>query len=410
MCVSSGELSNRKRGAALGKTRRARAICRLVLSGLVAASSGASARAAAPPPAVTVAPVVVQNVAPVYTFIGRVVAINSVQIVPRVTAFIDSVPVKHGSEVKVGQVLIQLQKAQYQAALQSAQAQLASAKAALWQAQIAYQRAARLTPHGFETQANLDQALATRDQDQASVLSAEANLAQAQLNLSYTTITSQIAGQIGTITLSKGNLVTPSTPALATINQLDPIRVVFSVSYRVLVRAEQKTGTSQGRIASGLTVNLKLPDGAEYRHAGKIAFFNNQVNAQTGTVSIYADFPNPDHLLLPGAFVTVEVHRAKPQERPLVPVEAVQTSQSGSYVLVVGSDDKVVERPVTLGPQVAQNFVVEKGLTGGERVIVAGVQKVKPGETAHPVPASAAPAASAENGAPGAGIESDSDH
>jgi membrane fusion protein (multidrug efflux system) len=400
--------STRKgRGGAGGEARRAfMCVCILVLVGILAALSGMSAHAA-PPPAVTVAPVVVQNVAPVYTFIGRVIAIHSVQVVPRVTAFIDGVPVKQGSEVKAGEVLFQLQKAQYQAALQSAQAQLASAKAALWQAQIAYQRAAKLTPHGFETQANLDQALATRDQDQASVLSAEANLAQAQLNLSYTTIAAPIAGQIGTVTLTKGNLVTPSTPALATINQLDPVRVVFSVSYRVLVSAEQKTGATQGRIASGLTVNLKLPDGTEYRHAGKIAFFNNQVNAQTGTVSIYADFPNPDHLLLPGAFVDVEVHRAKPQERPLVPVEAVQTSQSGSHVLVVGSDDKVAERPVTLGPQIAQNFIVEKGLTGGERVIVSGVQKVKPGERVHPVPAPAAPAASAENGASGTSAQSD---
>lgn len=392
----------------VGETRRACAACVSALAGMLAAAP-AGAQAAAPPPAVTVAPVVVENVAPVYTFIGRVVAIHSVQVVPRVTAFIDSVPVKQGSEVKAGQVLFQLQKAQYQAALQSAEAQLMSAQAGFAQAQLAYQRAARLSQHGFEAQANLDQAIATRDQDQAAVLTAQATLAQAKLNLSYCTITAPIAGRIGTVTLTKGNLVTPSTPALATINQLDPIRVVFSVSYRVLVRAEQKTGATQGRIASGLTVELKLPDGAEYRYAGKIAFFNNQVNTQTGTVSIYADSPNPDHLLLPGAFVTVEVRRAKPQERPLVPVEAVQTSQSGSFVLVVGADDKVEERPVTLGPQIAEDFIVDKGLSGGEHVIVAGVQKVKPGETVHPVPAPAASAAPAETGAPGTGVESDPD-
>ncbi|MGH7037052.1 MAG: efflux RND transporter periplasmic adaptor subunit [Stellaceae bacterium] len=405
-------LPRQNRSAAQRKPRRAFAPPVPVLAAVLAASlpawSGAAAQAAASPPAVTVALVVVENVAPVYTFIGRVAAIHSVQIVPRVTAFIEDVPVRQGSEVKVGQVLFQLQKAQYQAALQSAQAQLMSAQAGLQQAQLAYQRAAKLSQQGFTAQANLDQAIATRDQDKAAVLTAQANLAQAQLNLGYCTITSPIAGRIGTVTLTKGNLVTPSTPALATINQLDPIRVVFSVTYRVMVAAQQKTGATQGQLTSRLAVDLKLPDGSEYKPAGKIAFLNNQVNPQTGTVSFYADFPNPDRLLLPGAFVNVEVHRAKPQERPLVPAEALQTDQSGSYVLIVGSNDKVVARPVTLGPQIAQNFVVTKGLSGGERVIVAGVQKVKPGERVNPVPAPAAAAATAENGTPpGAPVKTD---
>ena len=378
-----------------------------MLAGILTAPAACvAAQAAIPPPAVMVAPVVVENVAPVYTFIGRVVAIHSVQLVPRVTAFIEAVPVRQGSEVKAGEVLFQLQKAQYQAAVQSAQAQLMSAQAGLWQAQLAYLRAAKLGRQGFEAQSNLDQALATRDQDQASVLSDEANLAQAKLNLSYCTITAPIAGRIGTVSLTKGNLVTPTTPALGTINQLDPIRVVFSVSYRVLVAAEQKTGATQGQLAAGVTVDLKLPDSSTYKPSGKIAFLNNQVNSQTGTVSVYADFPNPDRVLLPGGFVTVELHRSKPEERPLAAVEAVQTDRSGSYVLVVGPNDDVQERPITLGPQIDQDFIVEKGLVGGERVIVAGVQKVKPGETVRPVPAPKTPAAVAENGVPGATVQS----
>ncbi|HJU19396.1 MAG TPA: efflux RND transporter periplasmic adaptor subunit [Stellaceae bacterium] len=396
----SGFFSTRSSGAADGKPRRAAAAPAPVLAAaLVAllAGPGAHAQSAAPPPAVTVAPVAVEDVAPVYTFIGHVTAIHSVKIVPRVTAFIDSVPVRQGSEVKAGQVLFQLQKAQYQAAVQAAQAKLLSAQAGLRQAQLAYQRAAQLSARGFEAQANLDQATATRDQAQASVLSAQADLTQAQLDLGYCTITSPIAGRIGAVTLTKGNLVTPSTPALATVNQLDPIRVVFSVSYRVIVGVEQKTGASSGQIASTLTVRLKLPDGSLYKPTGKIAFQNNQVDTATGTVSVYADFPNPNRLLLPGAYVTVEVHRAKPQEQPLVPAAALQTEQGGSFVLVVGPDDRVEQRRVTLGPQIAQSFIVEKGLSGGERVIVAGVQKVKPGETVNPVPA---PALSAEGGAP----------
>lgn len=414
MSQSSGEFSREparpNRGKAPRKARRAIAACLLVLAGIPAASAarqGASAPAAPSPPAVTVAKVAIENVAPVYTFIGRVEAIHSVKIVPRVTAFIDSVPVRQGSEVKAGQVLFQLQKAQYEAALQSAQAQLLSAQAGLRQAQLAYDRASQLSARGFEAQANLDKAIATRDQDQAAVLSAQGNLAQAQLNLNYCTITSPIAGRIGTVTLTKGNLVTPSTPALATVNQLDPIRVVFSVSYRVMVNAQQKSGATPGQLAAGLSVDLKLPNGSEYQPAGKIAFLDNQVNSQTGTVSFYADFPNPDRLLLPGAFVNVEIHRAKPQERPLVPAQALQTEQSGSFVLVVGPGNKVEQRPVTLGPQMAQKFIVDKGLSGGERVIVAGVQKVKPGEIVNPVPAPAASATPPESGPPSASVPTD---
>ncbi len=358
-----------------------------------------------PPPTVTVAVIAVQNVAPVYSFIGRVVAIQSVNVVPRVTAFIDDVPVGQGSEVQAGQVLFQLQKEQYQAALQSAQAQLAHDQALLAEARDDLDRYQQLAKqNSIAKQQAADQAFLVQ-QDEATVKLDQANVDNAKLNLSYTTITSPIAGQIGAVTLTKGNLVTPSTPALATINQLDPIRVVFSVSY--LMNAAEKAGLSPAK-AAARTIRLKLPDGSSYKPAGKIAFFDNQVSAQTGTVSIYADFSNPDHLLLPGTLVTVEVHRAKRQERPLVPSEAVQTNQGGSFVLVVGSDDKVEERPITLGSQIAQDFIVEKGLVGGERVIIAGVQKVKAGQTVSPVSAPpAAATASADGGEPSPGVASD---
>ena len=352
----------------------------------------------APPlPSVLVAPVQVRNVAPAYDFIGRVTAIQSVQIIPRITAFIDAEPAAQGADVKAGEVLFQLQKAQYQAALQSAQAQLDSANAALRNAQVAYARSAQLNKQGFEARANLDQATATRDQDQASVLGAQASVAQAGLNLSYATIVSPIDGRIGAITLTKGNLVTPSTPALATVNQMDPIRVVFSVSDSVLVGVEQKAGTTAEKIASSLTVGLTLPDGTTYKQSGKISFLDNQVDPQTGTVSVYADFPNPERLLLPGSFVSVDVRSAKPEEHPVVAVAAVQTDQSGSYVLTVGADGTVHQQSVVLGHQIAQDFIVTKGLSGGERVIVEGVQKVRPGEK---VNAQTAPAAVAAVAAP----------
>ena len=351
-----------------------------------------------PPPAVLVSPVEVRDVAPAYDFIGRVTPIQSVQVVARITAFIEAEPTAQGADVKAGEVLFELQKTQYQAALQSAQAQLDSANASLRQAQFAYVRAAQLNKHGFEAQANLDQATATRDQDQASVLGAQANITLAALNLSYSTIVSPIEGRIGAITLTKGNLVTPTTPALATVNQMDPMRVVFSVSDRVLVGVEQRTGSNADQIAEGLVVGLTLPDNSTYNQTGKISFLNNQVDPQTGTVSVFADFPNPNRLLLPGSFVSVAVRNAKPEEQAMVSVAAVQTDQSGHYVLTVAADGTVQQQPVTLGRQIAQDFIVTKGLAAGDRVIVEGVQKVHPGEkvNAQTAPAQVAGSAAAQ--------------
>jgi membrane fusion protein (multidrug efflux system) len=382
---------------------RVGALAAAAVLGLGSAASSRAAPAAAPPPAVTVATVQLHNVAPVHQFIGRVLAIQSVQIVPRVTAFIEAVPVQQGSDVKAGDVIYELQKTQYQAAVQSAQAQLESAQAGLRNAQVAYDRAARLNKQGFEAQSVLDAAVAARDQAQASVLSAQSALAQAALNLSYCTIVSPIDGRIGAVTLTKGNLVTPTTPPMATVNQLDPIRVVFSVSDQAVVRVEQRTGNSSTEIAKGLVVNLKLPDGSAYPQSGRIAFLSNQVDQQTGTVSVYADFANPQHLLLPNAFVTVEVRQAKPEEQPLVPVAAVQTGQQGSYVLTVGPDNKVAQQPVTTGAQIAQNFIVEKGLKPGQRVIVQGLQKVHTGEVVAPSEAPPPPQNTAQAAADGQG-------
>jgi membrane fusion protein (multidrug efflux system) len=373
----------------------------LVLAILVATTTPRQVQAAtAPPPSVIVAPIVVANVAPSYDHIGHVIAIQSVRLVPRVTAFIDDVAVEQGSDVKVGQVLFSLQKTQYQAALQTAQASLASAQAAEANAELAYERAARLTHNGFVAQSTLDQALATRNQDRASVLSAQASITQAQLNLTYCTITAPIGGRIGAVTLTKGNLVTPTTGALATINQLDPIRVVFSVSDSLIVSAKQRSKSTQKQLAEGVQVSLVLPNGKKYDHLGKIAFSDNQVDTQTGTISLYADFANPDALLLPGSYVSVETQQAKPEERPLVPVAAVQTDKTGTFVLLIGAGNKVVQQPVVLGQQISQDYIVQKGLSAGDRVVVEGAQKVKSGEVVNPTTAPPAQAPTTVNATP----------
>jgi len=350
----------------------------------------AQARAAAPAPSVVVAPVAQANIAPSTNNIGHVIAIQSVKIVPRVTAFIDAVNVQQGSTVKAGQVLFTLQTDQYQAALQTAQANLAAAQAALENADLVYLRASSLNASGFTAESTLDQARATRDEDKANVLSAAAQLANARLNLGYCTITAPISGRIGTVALTKGNLVSTSTGALATINQLDPIRVVFSVSNNspILEAVQSSAGKPNGGSAA-FNVSIDLPDGSSYPYQGKIAFLDNQVDSATGTVNVYADFQNPRSLLLPGAYVAVLTSPAKPQEALMVPVAAVQTDQNSDFVLLVGPDSKVTQRTITLGPQIGQNFVAKSGLQMGDKVIVDGIQKVKIGDT---VTATVAPA------------------
>lgn len=335
---------------------------------------------AAPPPSVGVAPVATQNIAPSVSNIGHVIAIQSVNVVPRVTAFIDQVNFKQGSEVKAGQLLFSLQPQQYQAALLTAQAQLANAQAALANAQLVYARAQRLNASGFSPYSTLDQDIATRDEDQANVQSAQAAVTTAQLNLSYCTITAPIDGRIGKVALTKGNLVNTTTGTLATINQLDPIRVAFAVASNspLLVSAQNDPDLAN------FTVSLDLPDGAPYPVKGHIAFLDNQVDSATGTVNIYADFANPRALLLPGAYVNVLTSPNQAQNVLTVPVAAVQTDQKGDFVLVLGPGNKVVQTPVTLGDQIAQNFVVKTGLSAGQQVIVDGIQKVKAGEVVSP--------------------------
>ncbi len=339
---------------------------------------------AAPPPAVTVARVTVQSVSPVHTYIGYVQAIQSVAIMARVSAFIDKVAFTEGSMVKAGQVLYELQKPPYQAALESAQAKLQGAEATLRNAELNVQRDAHLITGTVVSRQQLDSDTATRDSDAAAVLSDRADVETAAINLSYCTITSPIDGQIGKTTYTLGNLVSTASSALATVVQLNPIRVEFAVADGDILNALARSHTSQADLESAVVVHLKLANGQAYPEVGHIEFLNNQVDMTTGTVTVWARYANPDNLLVPGAFATVEVEPAKPDRKPVVPVQAVQQDKNGQFVLMVAADNKVISRQITTGAQIGQNFVVNSGLSGGEDVLVQGQQKVHPGEVVNP--------------------------
>jgi membrane fusion protein (multidrug efflux system) len=339
----------------------------------------------APSPAVVTLTVHPQELTRASEFIGRVQAIQSVDVRAQVTGILQRVGFQGGQDVQEGALLYQIDPAQFQAAAAAAQAQLQSAQASLAQAQQNFARQQELFQHQTTAQATLEQAQAQRDVAQANVLAAQAQLRTAQINLGYATINSPITGRVGATNVTAGNLVGPTTGTLATVVQLDPIRVVFSVNERALVAYKQQhAGATQEEINARFVPKLRLPDGSIYAQSGRVAFVNNQVDPATGTVPVYADFPNPQRVLLPGMLITALISPESPPMGFLVPAGAVQQDAQGKFVLVAGPENKVQRRNITAGDQIEQSIAITAGLQDGDRVIVEGGQKVRPDQVVRP--------------------------
>ncbi|WP_448207437.1 efflux RND transporter periplasmic adaptor subunit [Azospirillum sp. sgz302134] len=341
-----------------------------------------------PPPTVTTEVVRQRDVTPTSEFIGRVQAIRDFQARARVEGIIEQVAFQEGQTVSDGTLLYVIEQAPYQAAVDSAKADLARAQAQQREAERAFQRAQELRTRGNISQADVDQAQAARETAAADIMQAQAKLRQAELNLGYTHITSPVKGRVGATVATEGNLVNPSTGPLTTVVQLDPIRVVFSVSDRDLLQTQRASpGRTPAERVNDFVPGLRLADGSEYGEKGKVAFVSNRIDPQTGTIPVYAEFANPDGLLLPGQYVTVLIRPAQREEQPVVPVSAIQQDQQGSYVLVLDEQNRVQRRPIEPGPQLEQQMAVRKGLEVGETIVVNGVQKVRPGMAVQPAPA-----------------------
>ncbi len=368
---------------------------------LTAFGAAAQDEAAAPKPAVMVAPVVNESVDNKQVFVGNIEAIQQVELRARVEGFLEKVLFKEGQMVTAGQLLYQIQKAQYQASLdqataneEQAQATLQSAQAQVTDTQAEFERQAALLNRGNTSQARYDQAKAARDKAVASeseakahIASTKADIEQAKLNLSYTDISSPTTGKIGKTAVTEGNLVDSSSGVLATVVQLDPIRVVFSISDADYVEIRQQL--IKDKVQDGSKVfdfNLTLPTGEPYQYPGSFSFVDNQVDPNTGTIAIRADFQNPQQLLVPGQFVRVTTSEAKPKTLPVVPAKAVQQDRKGRYVFVLGKEDRAERRDVTVGERVKDGWAVEKGLLAGEMVVVEGIQKVHNGVQVTPTP------------------------
>ena len=347
---------------------------------LVAQSGSAFAQAAAPPPpAVTVAPVVSREVTQTADFIGRITAINKVDIVARVAGFIEQRLFTEGQMVKTGDLLFSIEPATYKAAVEQATANLAKAKAAEINAALQLTRAQQLVRNQNIPQATVDQRVADEASAQADIMEAQAALDQANINLGYTEIRSPIDGRIGLANLTVGNLVGPSTGTLATIVSQDPIYVIFQASERDILEYKRKiaeVGDQNGHVR----VRVKLPDDSIYPHPGLSDFLDIQISGSTDTVAVRAELPNPEGLLVPGEFVAVAVEAGTAQTALVIPQSAVQLDQAGRYVLVVDDSKKVELRRVTVGAERGSDVVVTDGLKEGELVMVEGIQKVHPGQ------------------------------
>jgi membrane fusion protein, multidrug efflux system len=339
----------------------------------------AAAQGASPPPAVSVMPAASRQVTETGDFIGRVVAIDKVDVVARVAGFIEERNFTEGQMVKTGDLLFRIEQATYKAAVDQQAANVAKAQATEVNANLQLKRSQELVKSQNVPQSTVDQNLATEQSAQADILQAQALLEQAKINLGYTEIRSPINGRIGIANFTVGNLVSPSTGTLATIVSQDPIYVIFQASEADIIAYRKRVADSPDKDPH-VAVHIRLPDGTEYAHPGVTNFLDVQVQSDTDTVAVRAQLPNPDSVLIPGGIVGVIVERGKPRYTLLVPQSAVLLDQAGHYVLVVDDAKKVEQRRITTGPDHGKDVEVANGLKEGELVIVDGIQKVRPGQ------------------------------
>ena len=354
------------------------AIC-LVLLLLTGCDEKKEAAAPAANPAVGVQPAAMKGVSQSFEFVGRIKATNKVDVRARVEGFLEKVAFREGQDVKTGDLLYQIEKVQFQAQVDQAKANVASAEADATNAQLQYNRQFELARHQFSPQATVDQNKAALDTGRAKILQTQAALTQAQVNLDYTDIRSPIDGRIGRTAYTVGNLVNPSSGVLATIVSQDPIYVLFPVSVRDLEIIREARRTEEGGLAK-IDIRLRLSNGREYPQRGVWNLTDPQVDQQTDTLIMRATVPNPERQLIDGEFVTAVIRERREEPRLVVPQAAIQIDQSGNYVLVVDDQHKVEQRRIQTGPNRATDVVITSGLKEGEKVIVDGIQKVRPGQ------------------------------
>jgi membrane fusion protein (multidrug efflux system) len=262
-------------------------------------------------------------------------------------------------------------------------AALAKAQATEQNAALTLQRSQELVKTNAVPQATVDQDVANQRAAEADVRAAEASLRQAEINLAFTEITSPIDGRIGMAAVSVGNFVSPTSGTLATIVTQDPIYVLFPASMRDVLAYRQRVA-GQPDAAKNVVVRVKLPNDQDYPHPGTVDFLDIQANQGADTLTVRAQVPNPDGWLVSGQIVNLTVEAGEPRQALMIPQAALQVDQAGSYVLFVDHDDKVQQARVRLSQSEGPDIIVQEGLQPGDRVIVQGIQNVRPGQVVAP--------------------------
>jgi len=361
---------------------------------LVLAALPAAAQPSMGPPAVGVVRAERTPIVETNEFIGRVEAVSRVALVARVTAYLDQRIFAEGSDVKQGDLLYKLEQGPFQADVLAKQAALGQVDALLQNANVTLARAQALlnTPAGQRS--NYDTALAQQRSEAAQLLAAQANLRTSEINLAYTEIKAPITGRITRTAVTEGNVVGPTTGTLATIVSQDPMYVVFPVPSRSLLDLRQRYAGHGG--FGAVQVKIRLPNGRIYGQDGKMNYVDPTISQNTDTVTARATVPNPltadgTRELIDGEFVQVLVQGLTPIEVLGVPRAAVLSDQQGDYVYTLSADNTVQQTRVQLGQSTPSTAAIISGLSEGERVISEGIQRVKPGITVVPGPATPQP-------------------
>ncbi|WP_034912827.1 MULTISPECIES: efflux RND transporter periplasmic adaptor subunit [Erwinia] len=323
---------------------------------------------------------------------GRTSSYRIAEVRPQVSGIILKRNFIEGSDVKAGQSLYQIDPATYQAAYDSAKGDLAQAQANAQIAAVTVKRYKPLLGTKYISQQDYDQAIATQSQTAAAAQGAKANVETARINLAYTKVTSPISGRIGKSSVTEGALVqSAQTDALATVQQLDPIYVDVTQSSEdfMRLRNELKSGKLQ-QVDGKAQVKLLLQDGSEHAQSGTLEFSDVTVDETTGSITLRAVFPNPDHALLPGMFVRARLEEGINPNALLVPQQAVTRTPTGqATAMVVGADNKVEARTLTADQAIGDKWLVTSGLKEGEKVITTGIMRAKPGAQVTPQEVSA---------------------
>ncbi|MFZ5447291.1 MAG: efflux RND transporter periplasmic adaptor subunit [Thermodesulfobacteriota bacterium] len=341
----------------------------------------------APPSAAVAVTTVTSQTVPIYgEYVARTEARQEVEVRARVGGYLEKILFKEGSQVRAGQLLFVIDQRPYKAALQEAKGSLAQAQASLWKARQDVERLQPLVAEDAAPQVDLDNAKAAVKYSQASIDKAKGAIAQAELNLKFSEIRSPITGIVGKEEVAAGNLITRDQTLLATISSWDPMRVVFSISEADYLLWAKKFGESAPFIPEKHIepFELVLSNNSVYPFRGRLNFVDRALNLSTGTLNVYVNFPNPNRLLRPGLFGRVRVVLEQRPNTLLVPQRAVQVMQGVQSVLVVGPENKVSLRTVTLGERYKGFFIVKEGLKPGDRVVVEGLQIAIPGRQVTP--------------------------